>query len=143
MNSMKTRTARPARTFGRPSGVLSSAPLGFKIFFGIVSTLVALTFVLVIGGSIMANTGLTTYENCHVSGKHVAVVDGYSQYRVSTENCGSFIVADSVFKGKFNSADAYSQITEGKSYDFVASGYRIPLISAFPNIISFSESGKF
>lgn len=139
---MRTMYMRPEFTKKR-FGVLSSAPLGFKIMFGVIATFVALTFVAVITLTVLGNSNQTVAENCKVTGKHVAVIDGDSQYRISTANCGSFIIADSLFKGQFDSADVYGQIHEGDRIDITSVGYRIPVISAFPNMIDFKASGRF
>lgn len=139
---MRTIYVRPELTKKR-FGLMSTAPLGFKIMFSVVAFFIASTFVLVIGLNVMGNSHQTVAENCKITGKHVAVVDGYSQYRISTANCGSFMIADNVFKGQFDSADVYGQLEEGKRYDITSVGYRIPVISAFPNMIDFKESGRF
>lgn len=111
--------------------------------FGVVSTMVVLTFIAAIGGLIASNVNTGVAENCRVSGKHIAVVDGYSQYRINTANCGSFMIADAPLKGQFSSADVYGQITEGESYDFTQTGFRIPVLSVFPNIVDFEPAGRF
>ena len=58
-----------------------------------------------------------------------------SDARVYTENCGTFVVADTLIKGKFNSADTFGSIEEGGTYTFTTIGYRFGLTSSFPNII--------
>lgn len=138
---MRTTYLRPEFSNKRSSSsVLGSAPLGFKIMFGIVAFFVACTFAFVIGMNVLGNTNQTTSLNCQVIDKHVAVVDGYSQYRVATSNCGTFIIADNLFKGRFDSADAYAQIHEGDRIDVKSVGVRIQVISAFPNMIDFKKS---
>ena len=65
-----------------------------------------------------------------------------SVYRVYTKDCGVFEVQDSFFHGKFRSADTYSSIEVGHSYDFTAYGHRVGLLSMFPNIVKAVEVGK-
>lgn len=45
-----------------------------------------------------------------------------------------FEVTDSLFKGRFDSADTYNLIQEGETYEFTTGGYRIPFFSMYPNI---------
>jgi hypothetical protein len=46
-------------------------------------------------------------------------------------------VADTLLIGgtRFNSADTYAQLDRGVTYDITTSGYRIGILSQFPNII--------
>lgn len=60
---------------------------------------------------------------------------GGSDARVYTKNCGVFHVSDAMLKGHFNSADTYSSIKVGHTYDFTTIGFRVPFLSMFPNII--------
>lgn len=77
-----------------------------------------------------------THTNCVVNDKTATSSrDGdNTKYRVYTDNCGTFSIEDSVLTMKFNSSDIYGSIQEGGSYDFETRGYRIPLMSNFPNI---------
>ena len=77
-----------------------------------------------------------THYDCAVVGKE-AVNRGEhgNQYRIYTENCGTLSVEDELFKLRFDSADVYGKINEGESYNFKTVGWRIPLISSFPNVI--------
>lgn len=104
--------------------------------FIIVASLTAMVFLLVLASPLLTGkTTVATYSDCVVSEKSVAVVDGYSQYRIHTENCGTLTVDDSIFDAQFASADVYSSIKTGETHTFEARGHRIPFISAFPNII--------
>ena len=44
---------------------------------------------------------------------------------------------DSLWYWKFNSNDFVFDIETGKTYQFLLVGYRIPFLSAFPNIIAY------
>lgn len=49
---------------------------------------------------------------------------------------GVFEDQDSVTYLKFNSSDFYNEMTPGKTYTFDVTGWRIPLLSVWPNIVS-------
>jgi len=51
-------------------------------------------------------------------------------------NEGVFEDADSPFYDKFNSSDYFNELTVGKTYTFDVTGWRIPILSAWPNIVS-------
>lgn len=68
--------------------------------------------------------------------------DGESVYRVYTEGgegCGVFNVEDAPAVGQWASADVYSSIKVGKTYQFETYGYRNPVFSMFPNITKATE----
>ena len=65
--------------------------------------------------------------------------EGQSDMRIYTENCGVLTVSDNWLKGQFNSADTYSRIDVGSTYDFETVGIRVGLFSLFPNIIKVEE----
>lgn len=56
------------------------------------------------------------------------------QYRVYTDK-GTFRIADSLLEGKFASADLYGSLKEGERYRIEYYGWRMPLVSAMPNIV--------
>lgn len=66
--------------------------------------------------------------------------DGNSQMRIYTENCGVLSVKDNIFIGQVDSANIYGSIKPGETYDFTTKGYRIPLLSMFPNISEVTPS---
>lgn len=85
----------------------------------------------------------STYSACVVNDKDRATNhDGKSSMRIYTDNCGTFTVKDSILSGRFDSADDYSRIKVGKTYDFNTRGWRVPIVSAFPNIVEVKESSK-
>jgi len=74
--------------------------------------------------------------------------------RITTEDGGYYLIfceneqtgeyyefkcSDEALRGKFNSSSFYNRIKVGKSYDFTVVGYRLPLVSAYQNIIDFEE----
>jgi hypothetical protein len=58
-----------------------------------------------------------------------------SQYMIGT-NKGVFEDDDSLFYLKFSSSDYYNNMQVGKTYTFDVTGWRIPILSAWPNIVS-------
>ncbi|URP22345.1 hypothetical protein SEA_BIG4_312 [Microbacterium phage Big4] len=72
---------------------------------------------------------------CVVNDKQAIRVDGGTDYRVFTDNCGTFGVQDDFWLGQWNSADTYGSIRVGDTYDFEAYGWRNGFFSTFPNII--------
>ena len=77
---------------------------------------------------------------CTVTGKESVMVEGNNQYRVYTEECGTFFVKDALFALRFNSADTYSSLKEGESYQFRTQGFRLGITSTFPNILDYTEN---
>ena len=77
---------------------------------------------------------------CTVTGKESVVAEGDNQYRVYTEECGTFIVKDTLFALRFNSADTYSSLKDGESYQFRTQGFRLGITSTFPNILDYAEN---
>ena len=93
--------------------------------------------VLILGLAIFGIAGanrVTEHENCTVTEKdRVSDRDGKSDMRVYT-TCGTFQIKDSLFIGRWDSADFYASIEEDSTYDLTVRGYRIPFFSVFPNI---------
>ena len=74
---------------------------------------------------------------CTVTGKESVMVEGSNQYRVYTEECGVFIIKDTLVPLRFNSADTYSALKEGTSYNLRTQGFRLGITSSFPNILNY------
>lgn len=109
--------------------------------FAIFGILFAVLFVGVLGVTISGNFHDASASNCVVNDKdRTKDEDGGSDMRIYTDNCGVFTVNDSILKSQFNSADKYAKIQIGKTYDFKANGWRIPVMSVFPNITGATES---
>lgn len=67
-----------------------------------------------------------------VKDKYVKGQDGL--YIVVDTNNNVYEVKDLLFIGKFNSSDIYNQLEVGKTYSITTSGYRIHILSDYPNI---------
>jgi len=59
-----------------------------------------------------------------------------SFYVIYTE-AGTFKLEDDMFYGNFNSSDWYGQIHRDSTYTFQTVGYRIGILSSYPNIVYF------
>lgn len=59
---------------------------------------------------------------------------GSCQYLIYTSG-GTFKDTDSMLAGKFSSSDLYGQLQTGHTYTLEVRGYRIPLMSEYPNIL--------
>ena len=64
--------------------------------------------------------------------------------RITTRSTSRYLIytdketlqnSDIWIRGKFRSSDIYGKLEEGKTYDFVVCGQRIPLFNAYRNII--------
>lgn len=89
-----------------------------------------------IGFGVVRYTGNQT-QVCTVNDKdRSSSKNGSSIARVYTEQCGVLSAEDRFFIGYFDSADVYSGIEAGKTYEFHTLGRRVPLMSSFPTITS-------
>lgn len=97
--------------------------------------LIAIVAFLGIGFGVISGTHVETHSACVVTDKdRTTNSEGQSDMRVYTENCGVFSVKDSIFIMRFDSADTFSQIKVGDTYDFESRGFRVGILSQFPNI---------
>lgn len=64
--------------------------------------------------------------------------EGNGYYLIFTDE-ETFKDSDSLFYGKFNSSDLYGKIKIGKEYDFIVTGFRIPILSMYRNIVKYYE----
>jgi hypothetical protein len=69
----------------------------------------------------------------------VSKSEGGSEMRVYTDNCGTFVVSDSLIKTDFNAADRYAKVKVGNTYDITSYGFRFGLFSMFPKIVDIQE----
>ena len=59
-----------------------------------------------------------------------------SFYVIYTE-AGTFKLEDDMFYGNFNSSDWYGKIHRDSTYTFETVGYRVGILSSYPNIVHF------
>ena len=74
-------------------------------------------------------------KTCQVTGKESVRLQDKNQYRIYT-TCGTYAVEDSLTLFRFDSSDLYGKIVQNSNYRIHSGGYRFPLISKYPNIIS-------
>lgn len=77
---------------------------------------------------------------CTVTEKESVVTEGNNQYRVYTEECGIFVIKDTIVELRFNSADDYGALSLGETYNFRTQGFRLEVESLFPNILDYEIS---
>lgn len=106
-----------------------------KLFI-VFAAVVAAFIVFAIGTAVVSSTKTGVSAGCVVNDKdRTKDSNGNSDMRVYTDNCGTFSVSDSILDGTFSSADTFSKIKVGKTYDFDTRGVRVPVLSMFPNIV--------
>lgn len=76
-----------------------------------------------------------------VTEKGIKTIGVEGTYLIFTENKNGMIatyeITDSLFKGRFNSADVYAAIKTGTTYTFTVGGSRVEFLSWYPNIYEF------
>lgn len=95
-----------------------------------------LVAILLVGGCGACATSYYKEDSVrvHVTGKEsVATQDGH-EYRIYTDG-ETYIMADSILKGRTATGTDYSRIKVGKTYDCKKQGFRIPLLSEFENLL--------
>lgn len=105
-----------------------------KLLVGLFATIIVGGF----AGTYWYTHATTESQTCTVEDKDRASQEGGSSFRIYTD-CGVFKVQDSFTRGMFSSADRYAAIEVGETYEITTYGWRIPFMSAFPNIIEAKE----
>lgn len=113
----------------------------FPIIFCAVMCIILLWNTL--GKSIIKVTNPQTYT-VTVQSKEVKTEYQRSKYLVFTVDSKTgesrvFEVTDSLWKGRFDSADVYNMILPEHTYTVKTGGYRIPLFSWYQNIYEVTE----
>ena len=104
------------------------------VFFGPVAVFILMAVIIGIGVVAWQSSGGTAGP-CLVEDKdRTTTQEGGSDMRVYTD-CGVFQIGDNLWSGTFNSADTYSKIKVGSSYEFDTIGWRFGLLSQFPLIL--------
>ena len=99
---------------------------------------VALASVFVMGGYMFAH-GTSDSITTTVTDKHRVVDrDGDSKWIVMTEDM-SFQNSDALWHMKFNSTDIQGKLRVDGTYRIEYYGWRVPVMSMYPNIISVEE----
>lgn len=116
----------PAIWFGLRDGVE-----GFLVggFFGFMAA-------AVVGLSVLSYVHANYDErvlSCTITDKDRGGDDG--SYRVYTEECGQLSNNNSLWRGKYDSADVWQDIQPGETVDLRIVGWRSEFFSVFPNIL--------
>lgn len=104
--------------------------------------LAALAAVLVLGGVMTWgwHWGSEDTRTCTVEDKDRSTeqAEGGSRsvYQVYTEECGVLRVKDVWLRGHTASADTFGDLEEGATYEMTTVGWRVPLLSLFPVIVT-------
>ena len=79
--------------------------------------------------------------------REITVVDKYikrngkaDMYLVVDENKNTYKITDLFFKFKFNSTDLYNELEVGQTYNIKTSGFRIKILSQYPNVNKIEKS---
>lgn len=89
-----------------------------------------------IGAMVSVYMGSHETKTCKVETTNFSTgPEGKGVFRVATD-CGVMSVEDSLLFGKFNAADTYYSIKEGKTYRMELVGFRNGFASMYPNILS-------
>lgn len=101
--------------------------------------LAAFAILASVGGAIYY-AGPEETKTCTVVSKDRATKrDGGSSMRVYTDQCGVLEAGDMWWLFKFDSADTYSALREGRTYEVTTVGFRLPVVSVFPRILEAKE----
>lgn len=74
-----------------------------------------------------------------VTGKESVSTDSGHEYRVYT-NDETYVMKDSIFKGRFRTSNDYAKLQRGHTYTCTKFGWRVPLLSWFENIRDCKET---
>ena len=80
---------------------------------------------------------ITTQDNVTIKEKERVHQSGnISYYLVWTEQDEVFQNSDAFWHFKWNSSDLYGEMKEGKTYNCIVYGWRIPILSMYRNIVT-------
>lgn len=98
--------------------------------------LLAIPIVLFVGGCGFAVFGgyyKDSTVTVRVNDKESVSTDSGHEYRIYT-NQGTYVMADSLIKGRFRTGDEYGALRRGHVYTCKAFGWRVPFFSKFKNL---------
>ncbi len=108
----------------------------------IIGVVVAVLLVIFVAMPLCSSYFSTKTYTVTVTDKDVKNSSYDSKYLVFTklENGETkvFSVEDSLFKWRWNSSDVYADISVGETYEIEVIGWRIPFLSEYENIMTFS-----
>jgi hypothetical protein len=97
---------------------------------------VALVLALVLAGALAYRASAQDRLQVRVKDKQRVCESsgGSCRYLLYTDD-GTFQITDSMWFWRFDSSDLYGAIDRGAVYDFKVSGWRLPFVSAYPNVL--------
>lgn len=107
-----------------------------KVFY---SAIVISTLLFMVAISYFYYETERTISNIRVNNTEISVKQGNSNYLVFTENEGVLTVKDSLLLWSFNASDRFNKIKLKSTYNFTIIGWRIPILSMYPNIIKIDK----
>lgn len=106
-----------------------------------IPVVVALAAVVAVAGTAVAWQATTETQTCTVEDKdRTTNRNNGSDARLYT-SCGVLAVADDPLRLHFASADVYAAVEPGQVYELTTVGWRLPLLSVFPNVLEASPAG--
>lgn len=77
----------------------------------------------------------TTKTIC-ITDKYMFTQNGFTNFMVVDKDCNHYNVNNSFWFWKWDSIEDWIKIQPNDSVDIICYGYRIPILSVFPNIVS-------
>lgn len=97
--------------------------------------------IILIGIAVLLIVLLMFSEYLNNQEKVITVTDKYIKrngktdiYLVVDEDKNTYKITDLFFKFKFNSTDLYNELEKGQTYNIKTSGFRVKILSQYPNI---------
>lgn len=99
--------------------------------------------VLLVGGCGACATSYYKEDSVrvHVNGKESVNTGDSHEYRIYTDQ-GTYVMSDSLIKGRTATGDDYGKIKVGRTYDCKKQGFRIPVLSEFENLLWCKEVAR-
>lgn len=110
------------------------------VALAIIVLIIIIAVIVPLGSSYFATKTYTVT----VTDKDIKNYNSSSKYLVFTKledgETRTFSIEDSLFKGRWDSSDTYAEIEIGETYKIEVIGWRIPFLSQYENIMTFSTS---
>jgi hypothetical protein len=103
--------------------------------------LVVLAFIGLIAFNLASYSNKETFSTKVLEKERVMERSGKrfkSYYLIYTEN-GTYKLEDELLYGNFRSSDWYGKIKVDSTYEFTTIGFRVGILSEYPNIVEFNK----
>jgi hypothetical protein len=104
--------------------------IGLALFMGVFGTVFIITYRIDTNVNVVSGT---------VTDRYVKRIGDSDVFYIVLDDSNVYKNRDSLIWWKFNSADVQARIKMGQRYRFTVSGYRVPFLSMFQNIIDVEE----